>query len=545
MERKRTLKDLLIDHKLVSEFRNIYPRENLKEGVVYNTDVIDISNELSRILTDIGAGDLITAPGGDEDPFEDTHFEANGSSLLEIYQRLEGKKGIIKSQTLERIARHFRSIRTGGTIIDLFKEWGVPASLINYPNTKWWTVFEVLHYYSNSPEKEDHEMLFKIIAEILHPLMYGGNKDEAKRVATDFNTLLEFDGLTAIYDETDRKYFVMKLKDIRRISVEDEPALLDEINQDFFEQEQDELEILRKQENVEKISTLRKAYQALINIAEVFCSNPSRPSHDLNDAYVKTKKMVIDSVISLGLNNDSRIHKLTNYFIPFTNLFSAEKEYTLDILELDLGRKLHWDYIRPRMHATYGEIDEIYRTIDGSDILTKPDVQQTLNDVSLLLSKTKKENEKTLPTRHKTTVKNPPIHQIAITSMPTLRLRGEKVAKISKEFPLKGKAVEFDETGPSIIISSKACPLPPAKNEEYLAKVMFVRRLGEYVDWSIIYREMSGFDSGMKSDEEIGSKENEKSVRDTMDRLNKRIMDFVPTSDELFSWKNKSICRNY
>ena len=47
------------------------------------------------------------------------------------------------------------------------------------------------------------------------------------------------------------------------------------------------MQLFQKPENKEKISTLRKAYQIFINIVEVFCENPSHPTHELNDAYLK------------------------------------------------------------------------------------------------------------------------------------------------------------------------------------------------------------------------------------------------------------------
>lgn len=104
---------------------------------------------------------------------------------------------------------------------------------------------------------------------------------------------------------------------------------------------------------------------------------------------------------------------------------------------------------------------------------------------------------------------------------------------------LKLKDVVFDESQPAIFIGDKKCSLPPAKNEEYLAKVMFARPTGEFVDWSIIYKEMTGTEAV------IGSGQDSKSVRDTMNRLNKRVQEVIGTNDKLLSWKNKSVCRNF
>lgn len=448
---------------------------------------------------------------------------------------------IIRGQTLEHIARHFGELIAGWKIELLLKDWGVPETLINRSGSKWWTVNEVLKHYAYSTEKKDHEMLFKIIGEILHPLMFGGDKKAAKTVAEDFNKYLEYDGLVAIYFDEDKKYEVWRKN---RVDSEDAREAL---NQDLFAQEQEELTFLRLPENKEKISALRKAYQVFMNIAEVFCDNPSRPSHELNDAYVQTKKLITNAVRDLRLyasnvSDVERIHTIAYYFIPFNNLFTAEKEYTPEHLGIDLsGKKLDWDYIRPRMHATYGCIDELYRIVDGSDVLSTPNVQQILNDVSLLLSKTKEENKKRTETKQKASAPQISVQKIEITKIPPLKMQGEREDNMQKKKnTLKDKTIEFDEALPAILVNGKPCALPPAKNEACLSRVMFGRRIGEFVDWSVIYNEMTGIDKDV-----IGDENNKKSVRDTMSRLNKRVREIIGTDDELLSWGNKSIKRNY
>ena len=104
---------------------------------------------------------------------------------------------------------------------------------------------------------------------------------------------------------------------------------------------------------------------------------------------------------------------------------------------------------------------------------------------------------------------------------------------------LTGTGVQFDDTKPAILVGARACPLPPAKNEEYLARAMFSRPVGEFVDWSIIHQEMTGVA------EVVGDEKDKKAVRDTMDRLNKRVQEVIGTDDELLGWENKSIRRNY
>jgi hypothetical protein len=107
---------------------------------------------------------------------------------------------------------------------------------------------------------------------------------------------------------------------------------------------------------------------------------------------------------------------------------------------------------------------------------------------------------------------------------------------------LKGKEVEFDEALPAIVIDDEQYPLPPSKNEDYFARIMFRHRIGEFVDWSLIYATMEGVDSQRV---DVENEKNKKMVRDTLNRLNKRIKELAHTEEDLFSWKNKSICRNF
>lgn len=128
--------------------------------------------------------------------------------------------------------------------------------------------------------------------------------------------------------------------------------------------------------------------------------------------------------------------------------------------------------------------------------------------------------------------------EIRIVEMPELRIKATD-AKPPIKSSLKIKTVVFDEAQSAILVDGKVCPLPPAKNEEYLAKAMFSRPIGEFVDWSIVHKEITGATAV------IGSEKDKKSVRDTMDRLNKRLQTIIGTSDQLLRWQNKSICRNF
>ena len=99
---------------------------------------------------------------------------------------------------------------------------------------------------------------------------------------------------------------------------------------------------LNTDQNREKISLLRKAYQVLMGIVEVFCLEPSNPDTQLNKFYLNTNKVVWDTIDELRL-----YVQFSTFKKPFSNLFAAEKE---------CGGKVNWDSIRPEMSAMFGQI---------------------------------------------------------------------------------------------------------------------------------------------------------------------------------------------
>lgn len=107
---------------------------------------------------------------------------------------------------------------------------------------------------------------------------------------------------------------------------------------------------------------------------------------------------------------------------------------------------------------------------------------------------------------------------------------------------LKGRKITYDETKQIIFIDAIPCTLMPSRNESDLAKVMFKKEIGQFVDWSILYEEITGIEA-LGIDKQ--NQKRQKMLRDTKDRLNKHIKHVVNTEDNLLSWKNKSISRNY
>lgn len=446
---------------------------------------------------------------------------------------------VIREQTLEKIARHFGEMTTATNIISLLKKWGASESLIIYPETKWKVIFNVLNYYAVSKKPEDYNTLMNIIEEIVHPLLYEGNFEESKKVADSFNALLYYDNFDLRFSADSKKY---------KLSYEPTDQEMDEVNEqtweEFCQQQEEQAKndkiFYEKTENKEGIEMLRKYYQIFINIVETFCQNPTKPSHEFNDAYLKIYNTLQNTIARLrkAENKPLEIQSLSQtLYFPFysSNLFGAESVFNRN------NQQLSWENIRPKMNYAYGEIDDIFRKINGSDIISEASIQQTLNDVSLLLSKTKEENEvQKINSQKHTTSKSNNILKVEITGMPELKIKPiseDPIKQISK-IKLATSKVSFDDNEPKIIAGKAECILPPFKNEHYFCRSMFKHLPKEFIDWSIIYTEMCGNEPNDHS-------KNKRAVQDTMYAVNNRIKEILPTDDDLFTWKEKSVVRNY
>ena len=245
--KSQSLNSLFIDKELVSELRKIFPDISaVKRDTIYQIPEGQISAKLAKCLIAIGVGDYDYDYEWNELTEEheveskDT-FEFSGSQIRDIFERLDGNKARVRKETLKYISRHFGELKTGTQIVGFLSKWGVPDSLIDYPNTKWWTVFGVLCYYASSSEMSDIEMFDEIVGEILHPLMYGGDKEKAAEACKNFNKYLEYDGLEAKYSEKDKKYIVC-----HTLTDEEEKALRQESAEEEMRQADEEREFLKK-----------------------------------------------------------------------------------------------------------------------------------------------------------------------------------------------------------------------------------------------------------------------------------------------------------
>lgn len=435
-------------------------------------------------------------------------------------------KPYIKLKTLELIARELKEHYTGTEIVNLLKEAKVDPRLIVYPESKWIVFYNVFSELSLSKKYEDHILLDNIICEAIHPLNLDGDQQKSKELQKKFNEYLKYNYLIIAYLDDSQQFRIIDSIDAYPEPTKEE---LEEMELEFETRSQEELQFFKQPDNKNKISLLRKSFQSIINVVEVFCENPSNVTEELNDAYTELHKIIYRLVNDLNLHDEGgKIYKLNNFGLPFINLYKAEKAYQ------EKGKSISWEKIRPEMNSIYGDIEEIYKEVNGSDTIAEPEQQKKINDIQLYLSELKEQrkqkDEKSSSTK------------IEITSIPKLEFKETAHIKNLQKINLKDTKIEYDDDKAHIKINSQIVNLPPQKNEHYFCRAMFQRPEKEFIDWSIIFEDM---DKILNSLNKKDAEKDKRMVQDTMYAVNKRIKNVVKTKDDLFTWKEKSIRRNY
>lgn len=175
----------------------------------------------------------------------------------------------VKLKTLELIARELKDHYTGTTIDSFLKECGVNQRFI-VPDSKWAIFYKVFEELAVSKSKADKDLLFKIIADSIHPLNLGGDQEKSDRLIKKFNDYLKYDNLEISYSVLSKSFVIVESRDAQftdnHLTIEEQrQILLDEIE----EQEKEEIAILKNPKAIEAISVLRKCYQTLMNLVEI------------------------------------------------------------------------------------------------------------------------------------------------------------------------------------------------------------------------------------------------------------------------------------
>jgi len=98
----------------------------------------------------------------------------------------------------------------------------------------------------------------------------------------------------------------------------------------------------------------------------------------------------------------------------------------------------------------------------------------------------------------------------------------------------------FDNSKPSIQIGRQIIELPPFKNEHCFCRVAFKHPVGEAVDWSEIYEDMTGIDI---FEDKNKAKGKWRIVYDAMEAINGKVRG--QTDNILFQWREKTVRRLY
>lgn len=352
------------------------------------------------------------------------------SPLLKEYEGEfpKRKRPFVREKTLELIAKKIGDLDSAGNLIKFLKNCGVDEELIVYPQTKWRMVVDILVYLANSNKEGDKNTLSKIIGEATHPLMHNGDEMLALLLRKQFDEYLKYDNVGIAYDKSKGAYEALRIASKEEAEIETQMESENLIN-DLEERSKEQLEFLSKPENIERISLLRKTYQLLMNVVFFFCEDHTHPTVELNQSFQYLNKLTNSTIHELGLSgvDISPFSRDKHFFcLPFSNLFSAEQVYK------EQEKELSWQRIRPEMNAMYGDIEELYQEVSGSDVLAEPDKQEKLNKIQLSLSVLKKKREiakKMVRRRHNGTQAVGATAKIEITKLPELQIKGfeEKV----------------------------------------------------------------------------------------------------------------------
>ena len=99
---------------------------------------------------------------------------------------------------------------------------------------------------------------------------------------------------------------------------------------------------------------------------------------------------------------------------------------------------------------------------------------------------------------------------------------------------------QFITSKATILIANKEIQLPLHKNGHFLCEVMFGKNVGEPIDWSVIYEQMTGYYRDIFG-EPMANRKNWHSVYDAVKAVNKIFQEQF--DGDLFEWKNKTVKR--
>jgi hypothetical protein len=118
---------------------------------------------------------------------------------------------------------------------------------------------------------------------------------------------------------------------------------------------------------------------------------------------------------------------------------------------------------------------------------------------------------------------------------------GKKEEK--EKVSLRSMPISYDVERCVIKIGHLEVKLPPGRYESDFCKTMFKYKPNKPISWDIIWDGIMG--SSLTGEKPEPTRENWQMVYDTMRRINKRIKQTLNVDENLFSWKEKQVIRNF
>ncbi len=411
---------------------------------------------------------------------------------------------------LELVAKEISGYFTGNEIVKILESFGLKRDVIQYPNTKWWTVNEAFKYIQQNYEKSD-DSISKLMMDFLHPLQHNLNSETAEKLADKVGQYLKYDNF--YIENTGKEYLIFS---------SEEKGEMFSIPKEVIERENDEKKAdeERIKHNAILIKALRDNHQSLMDVVEIFCQNNKKPTKELNDAYLFLVKKIENILKQLDLK-----HYQIYFYKPFKkDIYTAEFEWNGDgsvFSPIKLNPRLSWDAVRPHMYETHSKISEVYRMTEETEEMT--DDEKRLEQINALISE--KRTVKVSP-------KNDEVKRMEILHKYEDRKSPKKT--------LKNSVVRFDDTIPAIFVDEVEIPLPEYGKEHYFCRAVWKRKVNEATDWSRIYNDMDGKDADFLPDKKLW-----RYVYDAVNDVNKRVKDIAGTTENLFVWNEKTIKRLY
>ncbi|MBY0473237.1 hypothetical protein K2Q00_03080 [Patescibacteria group bacterium] len=110
------------------------------------------------------------------------------------------------------------------------------------------------------------------------------------------------------------------------------------------------------------------------------------------------------------------------------------------------------------------------------------------------------------------------------------------------QISLSAMSIKFNDSEAAIYFGDKVCKLPPFKNEHYLCKFMFSQPAAQPIDWSEVSRGITGTDPLVSR---MATKKLQRTVKDAVYAVNHRVHEDINSSEDLFTWKELTITRNF